>query len=115
MNQNMKGVLALVVLIGFLLVLCGLLFFPIPEGSKSLINVMFGAVGGGFTMVLSYYFGSSAPGPRNRRATDTFVEPGPSSTASATDEDFEKVRGNRRLSPAKDNPTEPVAQDSQRG
>jgi hypothetical protein len=49
--------LAWLVIIGFLGAICALLFAIIPDSQILLVTI--GILGGGFTQVLSYYFGSS--------------------------------------------------------
>jgi hypothetical protein len=60
--------LGTVVVLGFTVVLCAMVFLPPPpegsnkrdENTNSLINILVGALTAGYSTVLGYYFGSSA-------------------------------------------------------
>ena len=63
MNRDLKDayiyILASTIVVGFF-VLTGLLMFkPLPEGSSSVVNLLFGGMVAGFATVLNYFFGSS--------------------------------------------------------
>lgn len=52
------GLAALIVL-GFFIVLGGLLYSAVPTENKDALNIALGALVAGFTGVLGYFFGSS--------------------------------------------------------
>lgn len=54
------GTLMLSVTIGFFGMLGALLFHDIPAANSTIVNIAVGALGSGWTMGLSYFFGSSA-------------------------------------------------------
>lgn len=52
-------ILAWIIVLGFF-ILCGtLIFVAIPESSNSVVFMLFGILGSGFTGVIGYFFGSS--------------------------------------------------------
>lgn len=51
--------LAGVIVFGFFLVLGGLIFYAVPPENKDALNIALGALVGGFSGVLGYFFGSS--------------------------------------------------------
>ncbi len=60
--------LALVVVAGFFILVFMMVKSPLPKGSEAAINQLFGALVAGFSMVLSYFFGSSK-GSADKNAT----------------------------------------------
>jgi hypothetical protein len=54
--------LALGLTVGFFTLLAFLVFHEAPPGSRDLLNIMLGALGGGWTTMLAYYFGGSQGG-----------------------------------------------------
>lgn len=66
--------LAVVTTIGFFLML-GLMFFhPIPEASRSVIEILFGAVATAFGTIIGYHFGSSSG---SAKKTDAMIKATP--------------------------------------
>jgi len=57
-------ILAYGVTAGFFGVLACLLFADLPGGTRDVLNIMLGALGAGWTQVISYYFGSSVGSAR---------------------------------------------------
>ncbi len=53
-------ILSLLTTFGFFMVLFFMLFYNIPDASKDALLIMLGALCGGWTSMLSYYFGSSS-------------------------------------------------------
>lgn len=53
-------VLAIFVTVGFFGLLTMLCFVKLPDPSRDLINIMLGALGGGWLSIIAYYFGSSS-------------------------------------------------------
>jgi hypothetical protein len=45
---------------GFFVLLCLLLFVEMPQNNKDLLNLIVGALIGCFTSIVGYYYGSSA-------------------------------------------------------
>jgi GH24 family phage-related lysozyme (muramidase) len=59
------SVLGSIVVLGFTLIICALIYYPPDKSNKkqdytSLINVLVGALAAGYSTVLGYYFGSSS-------------------------------------------------------
>lgn len=61
-QRDTAGWLAILVTLGFFAVIAGLLFVGVPQASRQILNIVLGVLGTGFTMILSYYFGSSKGG-----------------------------------------------------
>jgi hypothetical protein len=57
-------VMAYMITFGFFGLLLILVFYPIPEQSQTLLNIMIGALGTAWTSVIFYYFGSSSGSDR---------------------------------------------------
>ena len=63
-RDRTPAVLAFVLTAGFFGLLAVMVFHDVPEGSSTLLNIMLGALGSSFGMMVSYYYGSSAqPAP----------------------------------------------------
>ena len=63
-RDRTPAVLAFVLTTGFFGLLAVMVFHDVPEGSSTLLNIMLGALGSSFGMMVSYYYGSSAqPAP----------------------------------------------------
>lgn len=45
---------------GFFFILITMMFFEIPAASRDILNIMLGTLGGSFSGVIGYYFGSTA-------------------------------------------------------
>jgi hypothetical protein len=54
-----QTLIAILVVVGFLAVIGAWFYFPI-KGDTALFNVLVGLLGGGFTSVVQFFFGSSA-------------------------------------------------------
>lgn len=52
--------LAYVVIGGFFFILVTMMFLEVPTASRDILNIMLGTLGGSFSGVIGYYFGSSA-------------------------------------------------------
>lgn len=64
-------IIALIVVIGFFIVLWHLMSTPVPSENRDLVNILLGLLGGtAFAGVITYYFGSSL-GSRNKEDTIT--------------------------------------------
>lgn len=59
-KDNTPRILAGVVTIGFFGILVTLMFYPIPDTSRDITNVMLGVLGSAWSGVVAYYFGSSS-------------------------------------------------------
>lgn len=59
-KDNIPGIMALGVTLGFFGLLAWMMSAPPPDGSKDALNIMLGALGGAWAAIVSYYFGSSA-------------------------------------------------------
>lgn len=42
------------------LIVAAVLFVPVPEGNRDMLNILIGAVGGTVTTIVGYHFGSSS-------------------------------------------------------
>ena len=58
-RDGMNAGLAIIIVIGFFLVLLGYFFLEIPEGSATAMNICLGALTAGFIKVLDYYYGTN--------------------------------------------------------
>ena len=58
-QPRVSGALAIATTAGFFAALGLLLLTEVPESSREVANIVVGALAAGWTMVLSYYFGSS--------------------------------------------------------
>ena len=59
-KDRTPAILALVLTVGFFGLLGWMMQTAPPDGSRDLLNIMLGALGAGFSMMLAYYYGSSA-------------------------------------------------------
>lgn len=59
-KDRIVPILAWTIVIGFFLLCAALFIFTIPVGLKDVVLFVAGQLAGAFTMVLSFYFGSSA-------------------------------------------------------
>ncbi|NTU67957.1 MAG: hypothetical protein HGB02_03645 [Chlorobiaceae bacterium] len=59
-KDRTPAILALVLTVGFFGLLGWMMQAAPPDGSRDLLNIMLGALGAGFSMMLAYYYGSSA-------------------------------------------------------
>ena len=59
-RDYVPGVLAFLLTAGFFGLLGWMMQTAPPPGSRDLLNIMLGALGAGFSMMLAYYYGSSA-------------------------------------------------------
>jgi hypothetical protein len=86
-GANRTGtILALLTTVGFFSLLGFFAWREIPAGSRDLINIMLGTLSGGWTAVVSYYFGSSvgrveAPQAMDRLGSGAPATPKPSITS----------------------------------
>ncbi len=58
-KDNIPAVLAIMLTLGFFSVLAAMMFYPIQQGIKGVIDVMLGSLGTAWISVVTYYFGSS--------------------------------------------------------
>jgi len=58
--MNIKTALALLTTFGFFFCVGLLAYVPIPPGNRDVLNIMIGTAGGGWMMVLGWYYGSSS-------------------------------------------------------
>ena len=56
---NLQLIFGLIISIVFVTMILLLMFFEVPDANKSAVNILIGAIGGSFTTVIAYYFGSS--------------------------------------------------------
>jgi hypothetical protein len=66
-------------IVGALLALWGLiiaavLFVAVPEGTRDMLNILIGAVGGTVTTIVGYHFGSSSGSAAKDRTIQTMAE-----------------------------------------
>ena len=72
-NKIIGAVLALFVTFGFFTLLTIACFHGFPPANATVLNIMLGALGTGFGMVLSYYFGSSVGSKSKQEALDKMM------------------------------------------
>jgi len=62
MNKNLylKYVIAILVIVGFFALLIFLIYKPIPENNRTLLDMVVGALVGCFSTIVAYHWGSSA-------------------------------------------------------
>jgi hypothetical protein len=58
-EKFMYGLGALIIL-GFFIVLIGLIFVEVPQGNKDALYLALGTLFGSFTSIVGYFYGSSA-------------------------------------------------------
>lgn len=58
-NDRVLPILAVMITLGFFGLLSILIFFPAPDGSRDLLNIMVGVLGTAWIAVVNFYFGSS--------------------------------------------------------
>ncbi len=66
--------LALVIVIGFFGLLVTLIFIDISQTAKDTIDVMLGALAGGFITMLNYYYGSSRSSNDKNKILDRIIK-----------------------------------------
>jgi uncharacterized membrane protein YdjX (TVP38/TMEM64 family) len=59
-NDIFMYILGALLVLGFFVVLLGLLFFKIPEGNENALYLALGTLFGSFSGVVTYFYGSSA-------------------------------------------------------
>ena len=52
-------VLGAIIALGFFVILGLMVYKPVPDSNSTLLNVMLGVLGGAFTTIVSYFYGSS--------------------------------------------------------
>ena len=67
-------ILAYALTAGFFLILAGLLFLEMPEGSREALYIMLGALASAYTAVVAYYFGSSDGSNRKNDILDRLLD-----------------------------------------
>ena len=75
-RDNTPKILAYLVTLGFFALLICMFRFEVPPSSRDLMNVMLGALGAGFSVVLAYYFGSSAGSDAKNATIDRVLNRG---------------------------------------
>lgn len=70
MRPNMKGIIALLTTIGFLLIVGGLSYGVLSSGDSPAILILFGTLSSGWGAVIGYYFGSAEQARLPQRKTD---------------------------------------------
>ena len=65
-KDNAPKILAVVVTVGFFGVLAYMFKYGVPKEGDEALLILLGALGAGFSMVLSYYFGSSSGSAQSR-------------------------------------------------
>ena len=70
MKPNMKGLIALLTPIGFLLIVGGLSYGVLTSGDSPAILILFGTLSSGWGAVIGYYFGSAEMQRAPQRKTD---------------------------------------------
>lgn len=68
LKDDTPAVLALLLTVGFFGALAAHIFWDIPAGNQTLLNVMLGSLGTAWTASMTYFFGSSA-GSRSKEIT----------------------------------------------
>ena len=58
-KESFMYVLAIAIVVGFFGLLWLLVKFTVPTENKDMLNIVIGALIGAFTMIVSYFFGSS--------------------------------------------------------
>lgn len=58
--MDIKTALALFITAGFFACVVLLAYVPIPAENRDVLNIMIGTAGGGFMLMLGFYYGSSA-------------------------------------------------------
>jgi len=59
MKEHYMYILASIIVVGFFVLTGILMFVELPEGTNSVVNLLFGGLVAGFATVLNYFFGSS--------------------------------------------------------
>jgi len=59
LKDKFQYALAAFIVLGFFAILGGLLMWAVPTENKDALNISLGALVGGFSAVLGYFFGSS--------------------------------------------------------
>lgn len=72
-GDRTAAILAYGISAGFFVLLGFLAKFSPPEGSRDVLNIMLGSLGGAFVSIVSYYFGSSASSARSAETIKAVV------------------------------------------
>jgi len=73
-RDHTPRILAYALTAGFFLILLGMLFLEMPEGSREALYIMLGALASAYTAVVAYYFGSSAGSSRKNDIFDRLLD-----------------------------------------
>jgi hypothetical protein len=58
------------------LIVAAVLFIPVPDANKDMLNILIGAVGGTVTTIVGYHFGSSSGSAGKDRVIDKLTDGG---------------------------------------
>ena len=67
-------ILAGLIIIGFFILLIALVYIPIPESNKDLLNLVVGALIGSFATIVGYFFGSSSSSAKKDETISNIVQ-----------------------------------------
>jgi hypothetical protein len=75
--SDAKNWLAFLVVLSFVAVVMFMIHFPPTgsEGAMAVLNMLIGILGGGFTAVISYFFGSSSGGEKQAATIAALAKP----------------------------------------
>jgi uncharacterized BrkB/YihY/UPF0761 family membrane protein len=71
----LQTILAILIIIGFFLLLTLLLYTKVPNENKDLLNLVVGALIGSFATVVGYFFGSSSSSAKKDDTISTLASP----------------------------------------
>lgn len=75
---TMAAFLCVTTTLGFFTLLATVFFVTVPENSKDILQIMLGVVGGQWTAIVGYFYGSSAGSARKTDMLTDMASPGDS-------------------------------------
>jgi uncharacterized BrkB/YihY/UPF0761 family membrane protein len=76
LKEILMYVLGGIIVIGFFVLLFMMLYWGIPEGNKTMFDILVGALVGSFTTIVGYFYGSS----KGSADKNELIKPPPNAT-----------------------------------
>ena len=76
MTLSIPASIVAAVLAIWALIVAAVLFIPVPDANKDMLNILIGAVGSAVTTIVGYHFGSSSGSAGKDRVIDKLTDGG---------------------------------------